>query len=101
MTLDQALREAVAEAVAPLEREVRALRERMDATVAPQWVTIEEARQTLGCCRSTINEMIKRGDVVSKKIGRSVRIDRASLRATSQVDVDAEIWRRQAVGRGG
>lgn len=93
MSIDQALKDAVAEAIAPLVQEVRALRQQQEHTISPQWVSRAEAAQVLGCCAATVDRMVRSNAVVWKKLGRSVRIDRASLRAPSQDEVDAEVWR--------
>lgn len=100
MTLDQALRDAVAEAVAPLERRLRDLQARLEHTLPPQFVSVMQAAELLGCARCTVDEMVKRGELTPKRVGRRVLIDVAQLRVPSREDVGAEVFRaRRAGGR--
>lgn len=100
MTLDQALKDAVAEAVAPLERKVDELARRLAATLPPQYVSVAEACERLGCSRSTVDAMITRGELVPKRVGRRVLIDPAQLRVPSEEEVADEMYRaRKAGGR--
>jgi excisionase family DNA binding protein len=88
MTVDQALKDAVAEAVAPLAREVRQLRERLESVVPPQFVSIDEAAHRLGVSRTTVKEMLRRGDLAAKQArpGCRVLIDVAQLRPPADED---------------
>jgi excisionase family DNA binding protein len=99
-TLDQALKDAVAEAVAPLQRTVEDLVRRVTAAIPPPYVPIAEACRILGCCRSTVDGMIERGELVVKRAGRRVLVDVASLRVPSAEQVETEMFRaRRAAGR--
>ena len=72
MTLDAAIREAVAEAVAPLAREIAALRDK----VSPprEWVTIQEAAEMNGVTTATIRNWIKAGQLEAKGRGKARRV---------------------------
>ena len=59
------------------------------APVEREWLAYEEARQLVGLSRSTLHKLVKAGEVKGARIGRSVRINRASLE---------EYMERQTVG---
>jgi len=54
-----------------------------------EWLGYEEARRLTGLSRTTLHRLVKLGEVKAARIGRSVRINRASLE---------EYMERQAVG---
>jgi excisionase family DNA binding protein len=47
--------------------------------VQREWLGYEEARQLVGLSRTTLYRLVKTGKVQGARIGRSVRINRASL----------------------
>lgn len=49
--------------------------------VAPQWLRFHEAERYAGLGRSTLAKLIDAGEIKAAKIGKSVRINRASLDA--------------------
>jgi excisionase family DNA binding protein len=44
-----------------------------------EWLGYEEARRLVGLSRSTLHTLVKRGEIKAARIGRSVKINRASL----------------------
>jgi hypothetical protein len=74
--VDAALRQLVAEAVAPLTAEVRALRQALELreTEAP-WLTRQELAEQLACHPDTVDRRAAAGDGIElRKIGRAVRV---------------------------
>ncbi len=57
--------------------------------VQREWLGYEEARRLVGLSRSTLYRLVKTGEIKGARIGRSVRINRASL---------DEYMERQTVG---
>jgi excisionase family DNA binding protein len=92
MTLDDSLRAAVAEAVAPLARELRQIRERLDKSLPPPFGSRAEAARALGCCLTTIDRLVAEGEVGYKRVGRRVLIDLTTLRPPSAEEVAAAKW---------
>jgi excisionase family DNA binding protein len=44
-----------------------------------EWLGYEEARRLVGLSRTTLYRLVKTGEIKGARIGRSVRINRASL----------------------
>ena len=59
------------------------------APVEREWLGYEEARRLVGLSRATLYRLVKLGEVKAARVGRSVRISRASLE---------EYMERQTVG---
>jgi excisionase family DNA binding protein len=57
--------------------------------VQREWLGYEEARRLVGLSRTTLYRLVKTGEIKGARIGRSVRINRASLE---------EYMERQTVG---
>lgn len=72
MTIDAAIREAVAEAVAPLAREIRELRQRIDPP--REWVSVAEAAGQYGVSPATIRRWISEGKMETKGAGKARRV---------------------------
>jgi len=53
----------------------------MQTEITREWVTYKEAERMVGLSRTTLWKAINAGDVEYRKIGRAVRINRASLEA--------------------
>ena len=51
------------------------------AVIRQEWLSYEEARRLVGLSRTTLYRLTKSGAVKGAQIGRSVRINRASLEA--------------------
>lgn len=47
----------------------------------PTVLTVEEAGEVLRCSRGSMYEAVRRGDVPSVKVGRSIRVPRHALEA--------------------
>jgi excisionase family DNA binding protein len=48
--------------------------------VPREWLSYEEARRLVGLSRTTLYRLVESGTVKGARIGRSVRINRASLK---------------------
>lgn len=78
--------EAVADLKAGMEglhAEVTLLREALPSML----VSVPEAAHRLGVSVATVRRLIKRGDVVATSVGRSIRVDVASIRAIDSTAV--------------
>jgi excisionase family DNA binding protein len=90
VTIDQALRAAVVDAVAPLAGEIRDLRTEvaaLRATSLPQFISVDEAATRLDVVPLTIRRMVARGEVVHRRAGRRILIDASSLRPADPATV--------------
>lgn len=47
--------------------------------VAPAWLRFREAEQYAGLGRSTLTKLINTSEIKASKVGKSVRINRASI----------------------
>lgn len=45
----------------------------------PDWITPEEARRFLGLGRATVYELIRCGQLPSRRFGRQIRLPKAAL----------------------
>ena len=72
MTIDAAIREAVAEAVAPLAKEIRDLRAKLDPP--KEWVSVQEAADHYGVTPATIRRWISEGNLQAKGSGKARRV---------------------------
>ena len=88
------VRAAVTDAVAPLEREIRALR--ADVAHKPaRWISRREAAEARGVSIDTIDRMIASGHLRSQKSGRAVRV----LDEESSTDSEVARLAARAVSR--
>jgi len=53
----------------------------MQAEIVREWITYREAEQLVGLSRTTLWKLISAGEIEYRKVGRAVRINRASLEA--------------------
>ncbi len=53
----------------------------MQAEIVRGWLTYKEAEQLVGLSRTTLWKLIGAGEVEHRRVGRAVRINRASLEA--------------------
>jgi excisionase family DNA binding protein len=53
----------------------------MQAEIARRWLTYKEAEQLVGLSRTTLWKLIGAGEIQCRRVGRAVRINRASLEA--------------------
>jgi excisionase family DNA binding protein len=53
----------------------------MQAEIAREWITYREAEQLVGLSRTTLWKLIGAGEIEYRRVGRAVRINRASLEA--------------------
>ena len=53
----------------------------MQAQVTREWVTYRQAEEITGLSRTTLRKLVDEGEIQIKRVGRAVRINRASLDA--------------------
>jgi excisionase family DNA binding protein len=53
----------------------------MQAEIVRNWLTYKEAEQLVGLSRTTLWKLISAGEIEYRRVGRAVRINRASLEA--------------------
>jgi excisionase family DNA binding protein len=53
----------------------------MQAEITREWVTYREAEQLVGLSRTTLWKLTSAGEIEYRRVGRAVRINRASLEA--------------------
>jgi len=51
----------------------------MQAEITREWVTYKEAERLVGLSRTTLWKLIGSGEIQYRRVGRAVRINRASL----------------------
>ncbi len=64
------------------EQERRALQ----AEVTREWITYKQAEEISGLSRTTLRKLVDGGQIRIKRVGRAVRINRASLDAYMNSD---------------
>ncbi len=60
----------------------------MQIEVAKDWVTYREAEAIAGLSRTTLRKLVGEGSIRVKRVGRAVRINRASLDAYMNDEAD-------------
>jgi excisionase family DNA binding protein len=53
----------------------------MQAEITREWITYREAERLVGLSRTTLWKLIGTGEIECRRVGRAVRINRASLEA--------------------
>ncbi len=53
----------------------------MQAEITREWVTYKQAQQISGLGRTKLRELVAKGAIKIRRVGRAVRINRASLDA--------------------
>ena len=53
----------------------------MQAQVTREWVTYRQAEEIAGLSRTTLRKLVDDGEIQIRRVGRAVRINRASLDA--------------------
>ena len=51
----------------------------MQTEVVREWLTYRQAEEIAGLSRTTLRRLVDEGDLKVKRVGRAVRINRASL----------------------
>ena len=51
----------------------------MQAAITREWVTYRQAEEIAALSRTTLRKLVDEGDLKVKRVGRAVRINRASL----------------------
>jgi excisionase family DNA binding protein len=54
---------------------------KMQAEVTREWVTYKQAEEISGVSRTTLRKLVEGEEIKIKRVGRAVRINRASLDA--------------------
>jgi excisionase family DNA binding protein len=68
-------------------RAIRAELAEVRATLPPRMLSVAEAAERMGVSTQTIAAMGRRGDIVTRRAGRRVLVDAASLRPTDPATV--------------
>lgn len=90
MTIEESIESAVQRAV---DRHMGGIREEiagLKRALPPQFVTIIQASEILGCHPNTIRRMVKAGRLVYKRVGigrNGIRIDASSLHGAGADDL--------------
>jgi hypothetical protein len=95
MSIDTAITEAVAVALAPVLTELREMRAELAdvrASLLPRFVSLKQAASAIGVDPRTLTAMAERGEIIVRRAGRRVLVDAASLRPTTKVQI-AELAR--------
>ncbi len=90
MTVEESIRAAIAAELIPLHAEIARLVAQVEAmrnAIPPTLVPVREAAQALGVSEITIRRRISAGRIPIVRIGRSVRVDLAGLRAPTDTEV--------------
>lgn len=59
----------------------------MQAEVTREWVTYKQAEEISGLSRTTLRKLVDEGEIKVRRVGRAVRINRASLDAYMNEEV--------------
>ena len=95
MSIDAAIAKAMAAALAPVLEELQALRAEVTevrACLPSRFVSLKESAKALGIDSRTILSMAARGEIITRRAGRRVLVDAASLRPPSREQI-AELAR--------
>jgi excisionase family DNA binding protein len=60
----------------------------MQAQVIREWVTYRQAEEITGLSRTTLRKLVDEDEVLIRRVGRAVRINRESLDAYMRGDSD-------------
>lgn len=53
----------------------------MQAEITREWVTYKQAEEIAGLSRTTLRKLVDDGEIQIRRVGRAVRLNRASLDA--------------------
>lgn len=53
----------------------------MQAELTREWVTYRQAEEIAGLSRTTLRKLVDEGEITIRRVGRAVRLNRASLDA--------------------
>ena len=53
----------------------------MQAEITREWVTYRQAEEITGLSRTTLRKLVDEGEIQIRRVGRAVRINRATLDA--------------------
>lgn len=67
--------------------QIQATDHRLSFDQLPDWLSVEQARQFIGLGRATVYELIRSGELPSRKFGRQIRVPKAALAPRSQEPV--------------
>lgn len=60
----------------------------MQAEITREWVTYRQAEEIAGLSRTTLRKLVGEGEIRIRRVGRAVRINRASLVAYMRGDTE-------------
>lgn len=60
----------------------------MQAEITREWVTYRQAEEIAGLSRTTLRKLVGEGEIRIRRVGRAVRINRASLDAYMRGDTE-------------
>lgn len=93
-SLYQLVAAATAEAVRPLADQIRALRAEV-AAQGSRWVSRRDYASTMGISIDSVDRSIARGDLKSRRVGRSIRVQIEQSASNDEVAALAAEARRQ------
>ncbi len=62
----------------------------MQAEITREWITYKQAEEVSGLSRTTLRKLVDGGQIRIKRVGRAVRINRASLDAYMNEEASGE-----------
>lgn len=62
----------------------------MQAEIVREWMTYRQAEEVYALSRTTLRKLVDEGEIRIKRVGRAVRINRASLDAYMSDEVAGE-----------
>jgi excisionase family DNA binding protein len=65
----------------------------MQEKICPEWLSYQEAQSLVGLGRTTLWRLVSSGEVDAARVGRAVRINRASLTSYMQRSSEDCTWR--------
>ena len=69
----------------------------MQAEVTREWVTYRQAEEITGLSRTTLRKLVDEGEITIRRVGRAVRINRATLDAYMNDESDEYLERASEV----
>lgn len=94
MSIEDAIAAAVQAHVSPLVVEIQRLSAQVGElrrALPARLVTLAEAAEQLGVSLATVRRRVRDGSLVSKKLGRAVRIDLSSSASSPATEVDGRV----------
>lgn len=96
MSIEESIASALSAQLEPMRAELRRVTAELEAlrrALPPQLVTMTEAAKRLDVSLSTVRRRVKDGELPSRNVGRSVRVDLSALRGPTEREVNAGVVR--------